>query len=82
LLVWNDDRCRIIGPLPSTGNKEMFDLAMSRPSITASVAAKALDLKITNASMKLKQLEQHGYLLREEVVSPSGGKEFVYFRIK
>jgi predicted transcriptional regulator len=60
----------------------MLQLALSRASITASAAAKALDLKITNASMKLKQLEQQGYLLRKEVVSPSGGKEFVYLRIK
>ncbi len=82
LLVWNDDQYRIIGPPPSLGNQEMLQLALSRASITASTAAKALDLKITNASMKLKQLEQQGYLLRKEVVSPSGGKEFVYLRIK
>jgi len=82
LLVWNDDQYRIIGPLPSVGNKEIFELAMSHQSITASAAAKALDLKIANASMKLRQLEMQGYLLRKEVVSPSGGIEFVYFRIK
>ena len=82
LPVWNDDHYRMIGPPPSLGNKEMFELAMSSSFITASSAAKELGLKITNASMKLKQLEQQGYLLRKEVVSPSGGREFVYLRIK
>ncbi len=82
LIVWKNDKYELIGPPPSLGNKDIFEFALAVPLLTASTAAKSLDLKITNASTKLKLLEEQGYLLRKEEVSPTGGKEFAYFRIK
>ncbi len=82
LVIWNNDQYILIGSPPSLGNREILEFALSIPSLTASITSMALNLKITNASTKLKQLEAQGFLLREEVVSPSGGKEFIYFRIK
>lgn len=77
-----DGAYRIIGPQPSRGSKEIFDYVMSVPYATAVSAAKALNLKLTNASTKLKILCEQGFLLRREETSPSGGLEYVYFGIK
>lgn len=83
ILFWNSDGSyRIIGPQPSRGNKEIFDYVLSVPYATAVSSAKALDLKLTNASTKLKMLCEQGFLLRRDETSPSGGIEYVYFGIK
>lgn len=83
LLVWNPDNSyRILGPQPSRGTKEIFEYVVNASRATAVSAAKALDLKLTNASTKLKTLSEQGFLLRRDEVAPSGGIEFVYFAIK
>lgn len=83
ILFWNKDGSyRIIGPQPSRGNKEIFDYVLSVPNATAVAAAKALNLKLTNASTKLKMLCAQGFLLRRDETSPSGGIEYSYFGIR
>ncbi|MBN1840730.1 MAG: DNA-binding protein [Deltaproteobacteria bacterium] len=82
LMVWSEDQYQVIGPRPSAGNREIFELAVNRGKLTASAAVKELGIKITNASNKLKQLEVKGFLLRADDIAESGGKEFVYFSIK
>lgn len=83
ITVWmNPDESQLLGPRPKPGLVALFEYAITKPRITASEAAKVFDLKINNASMKLKQLLEGGYLLRSEETSSSGGIEFVYYRIK
>lgn len=73
---------RLLGPQAPKGSVDALDLVTSEGHATASQIAKRLDIKINNASMKLRQLQEAGYLLREEEVAESGGVEFTYFRIK
>lgn len=83
IVYWNEDGSyRIIGPQPSRGNQEIFDYVLSVPCATAVSAAKALGLKLTNASTKLKMLCAQGFMLRRDETSPTGGIEYVYFGIK
>ena len=82
LFVWKDSEYKILGPTPSKGNMEIFELVMQLPSSTATVAANKLNMKLTNASTKLKNLCEHGYLLRREELAASGGVEYKYYRIK
>ncbi len=82
MFIWNDNEYQIIGTEPKLGIKAVLELAISKPSITAAEVAKELELKLNNASMKLKQLVTGGFLIRQEEIAPSGGKEFYYYRIK
>lgn len=82
LFVWNDDSWRIVGPEASRGNKDLLTYVLSVSEVTASGVSAALNLKLTNASTKLKQLWDTGYILRRDELAPSGGIEFIYYRIK
>jgi hypothetical protein len=82
LFLWQDDSWRLLGPSPTKGNTDLLNFILSAAEATASTAASALDLKLTNASTKLKQLWESGYIMRREELAPSGGIEFIYFRIK
>lgn len=85
LLVWDNETgnsYRIIGPSPSRGTKEVFEYVVSVSRATAVSCAKALGLKLTNASSKLKFLCEHGFLLRRDETASSGGIEYDYFPIK
>lgn len=81
LMVWNGERGRVIGPQPSQGNAATFEYVLKHMSSTASEVAIALDLQITNASTKLKQLWEQGFLLRRQESAESGGVEFSYLVI-
>lgn len=81
LTVWRGDRPEIIGPAPSRGNKAALAYVLSVCETTAAAMAKALNLKLTNASSKLKQLLDEGFILRRDEISPTGGVEYHYFRI-
>lgn len=82
LFMWQENSWKLLGPNPTRGNIELLNYILSVAETTASIAASALDLKLTNASTKLKQLWEGGYVLRREEMSPTGGIEFVYYRIK
>ena len=82
IFVWDSEKYKIIGPALKKGHIAVLDYAMSREFVRAIDAVRDLNLKLSNASSKLKQLWEKGYLLRTEEVAESGGIEFVYFRIK
>jgi len=67
LVLWDGAmKYSILGPQPSTGLRAMLHYVLSLPVARTSEAAAALHLKIPNASNKLKQLWQEGYILRQE----------------
>lgn len=81
LTVWGNTRPTIIGPEPTRGNQVLVDYVLSVPETTATTVAKALNLKLTNASSKLKQLLDEGFIMRRNEICPTGGVEYRYFRI-
>lgn len=81
LTVWEGEKGRVIGVQPSQGSVGTFEYVLTKPGVTASEVANALDLQITNASTKLKQLWEQGFLLRRQETAESGGVEFRYFAI-
>lgn len=82
LTVWNGEKATIIGPEPTEGTRDMLDYVLSVPIAYTSEAAAKLDLKIANASNKLKKLAQEGYILQQKRSAPSGGIEYEYSGIK
>ncbi len=82
LLCWVGKRWQLLGPRPSRGTQDAFELIMATEKCFASEAAKSLGISLTNASTKLKQLLEAGFVLREELISPSGGVEYLYRRIR
>lgn len=82
MFLWQGESWRLLGPVPTKGNKEVLDHLMVASEITAAGAAATFDLKLTNASTKLKALWESGYIMRREEQAPSGGIEFIYYRIK
>jgi len=82
LFAWGEhEDYRILGLQPSAGLQDMLRYVLTVPVAFTSEAATALNLKIPNASNKLKQLWLEGYILRREHVASSGGVEFAYVRI-
>lgn len=79
--IWTRDVAQMAGPLPRAGGHEALALAMKRAEVRAAEVAAALRVSVTNASTKLKQLWEAGYLLRDDRKAKSGGTEFVYRRI-
>ncbi len=81
LFVWLGDEHRILGPQPGEGKRAMLDYVLSIGAATAGEAARALEIKVPNASNKLKELWEEGYVLRRERIASSGGVEYEYVRI-
>lgn len=81
LVVWERKSPRVIGAEPSPGNREALQFALKRPQARAAELAEEKGMSIANASTKLKQLWEKGFLLRRESTADSGGIEFVYHRI-
>lgn len=81
LMVWNRGAARVIGAQPSQGNASALAFVLAKGSATAAELVDALDLQLTNASTKLKQLWEQGFLLRKQEIAESGGVEFRYLAI-
>jgi hypothetical protein len=81
LFYWEGERPRILGPQPSEGLRDMLAYVLRVPVAVTSAAAAALGLKVPNASNKLKQLWESGYILRRERAAASGGTEYEYLKI-
>lgn len=79
--IWDGDVARVVGVAPRAGTREALVLALKRPGLRATELASALDVSLANASTKLKQLWEAGFLLRDDGIAKSGGPEFVYRRI-
>lgn len=82
MFVWRSQRPQLIGPQPSPGVADVLKLLVKAERIRATEVADKLSLKIANASMKLKQLWEQGYVLRTEDSADSGGIEFTYWLIR
>ncbi len=82
IFVWLNKAYRLLGPQPSAGNTEVLQFVVSRFETRASNVAKELSLKIANASMKLRQLWEQGFILRSEDVAETGGIEYTYFPVR
>lgn len=81
VVIWRGEVAKIVGPQPAGGVAAALAVAMDQPKIRAAELAQTLGISLTNASSKLKQLWDGGYLMRDEVASATGGNEFVYTRI-
>ena len=82
MFVWLTKGYRLLGPQPSAGCVDVLKLVLGKMETKASDVSKELSLKIANASMKLKQLWEEGFILRREDIADTGGIEFVYFPIR
>lgn len=77
---------KVIGPaypneLPR-GAADILNYLKAHNPTTATMLKADLGISITNASTKLKQLLEQGYLLRKQEAASSGGLEFKYFPIQ
>jgi hypothetical protein len=79
--AWSRAGIKILGPRPSAGVQAALSFALERTQVRAAELARVLSLSVPNASNKLKQLWEGGYLMRRESVAASGGNEFIYRRI-
>lgn len=76
-----DALCRILQP--SVGLRAVYGLfTHASTRLTSREVADQLDLKIANASNKLKALATAGYLCRSEESDPSGGVVYSYSRVE
>ncbi len=82
ICVWNGGNGTFIGPKSTEGTSELLNYILSNPFVTTSGVVSKFKLVVQNASNKLNRLWKDGYILRRECVSPSGGTEYQYFRIK
>jgi predicted transcriptional regulator len=64
------------------GHEAIFELLLKRDSVKAIDVVMELGLGLSNASSKLKQLWEKGYILRNNELAESGGIEYVYYKIK
>ncbi|MVF12330.1 MarR family transcriptional regulator [Ketobacter sp. MCCC 1A13808] len=81
-----DNSYQIIGPnrenAPSKTNQPILDYIQSHGHATAVELAKALSLQLTNASTKLKQLLEQGFVLRAQDSTAGPGLEYFYYPIR
>ncbi len=83
IVWWIGGSFKFLGPAPSQTLMEIFELAVeSGEGISTAYVHKKTGKELTNASTLLKQLSDKGYMVRREVVAPTGGKEFRYLIAK
>jgi len=81
LTIWNGEAVRVVGLAPRAGNRDTLAYVLKRQQVRAAELAEAFNISVANASTKLKQLWEAGFLMRDDGVAKSGGPEFVYRRI-
>lgn len=82
LVIWNGTDFEIIGPELTPSTRSLIEYVLEKRAVVAAQVAADLDLSVQNASTRLKNLVQAGYLLRTEEVADSGGIEYQYRAIK
>jgi hypothetical protein len=80
--VWSGKGYSLIGPQPSSTSRVLIEYVVSRYETRTSDVVSDLNIKVNNASMKLKQLWEMGFILRREDAAETGGIEFVYYPIR
>jgi hypothetical protein len=68
--------------VPSKSNTQVYEYTLKRDLTNAHDISEAFELKLNNASNKLKSLFEDGFLLRKEEKSSSGGIEYYYYPIR
>lgn len=81
LTVWVGDMPQILGPIPTQLAQELLNLVLLRRGLETPEAAKALHKELNNVSTRLKQLQERGFILRQEVPTTSGGVGYRYLAI-
>ena len=82
LVIWNGSKHEVIGPELSPATRSLVDYVLDKGSVLASQTAADLGITVQNASTRLKNLVNGGYLLRAEEVAETGGIEFKYRAIR
>jgi hypothetical protein len=82
LVIWNGDNFEVIGPELNPSTRSLVEYVLEKRSVVTAQVAADLGLSVQNASTRLKNLVQAGYLLRTEEVAESGGIEFQYRAVK
>lgn len=82
LVIWHDAGFEVIGPELNPSTRSLVEYVLEKRSVVTSQVAADLGISVQNASTRLKNLVQAGYLLRVEEVADSGGIEFKYCAIK
>lgn len=83
IFAWSPEGvCRLLGPTPSAGAGRVLEYALTDQTTYSSNVASDLGLTINAASNALNHLWQRGYLLRQEDIALSGGREYCYSRIR
>ncbi len=80
--IFYENKYRVLGNLePKRTHRNFYELVHTNGWLSVSELSEKLDVKVNNASNKLKSLVSEGFLLRKEHVAPSGGVEFFYYPI-
>ncbi len=79
--IWLGDTAQVVGLEPVCGSRETLAYVLARDSVRTADYAAASGLSAANASTRLKQLWEQGFLMRDERSAASGGMEYVYRRI-
>lgn len=86
VFIKNGKKYEIIGPnrdnAPSKTNQPILDYIQSHGRATAVELSKELGLQLTNASTKLKQLLEQGFVLRMQGDAGAPGLEYFYYPIR
>lgn len=82
LVIWSGAEFEVIGPELNPSTRSLVEYVLEKRSVVTSQVAADLGISVQNASTRLKNLVQAGYLLRVEEVADSGGIEFKYCAIK
>lgn len=82
VIVLVKDGYDVIGPVLSTGAKELLDFIMKEGITTTSKVAEKFGVSAQNASAKLKKLFTQGLIMGAKEAAETGGVEFVFRAIK
>lgn len=78
IILWSCNKYEILGDRLTESMKKIFNFIYLNKKNTTSEVAVALNLSVQNASTQLKKMYEQGYVMRQEEVAESGGKEFFY----
>ncbi|MDD2465562.1 MAG: hypothetical protein PHI97_16315 [Desulfobulbus sp.] len=82
IIVLGRNGYELIGPVLTTGAKELLDFIMKKGTTTTSKVAEEFGVSAQNASAKLKKLFTQGVIMGAKESAETGGVEFVYRAIK
>jgi hypothetical protein len=81
MVIWNGDEFEVI-PEMSPATSTLVNYVLKKGSATTPQVAVGLNMSVPNASTRLKNLVNQGYLMRSEDVAETGGIEFKYKAIR